>query len=100
MTSDKSDKYEGDSKEDIDSFIDRNTLRALGIEFFIDKVENYFGENEEKDEEETYQLTEKQALSIYTKMLHTRSKIINKIFLTSKLINYRFEKGYPKYLSH
>ncbi len=49
MTSDKSDKYKGDSKEDIDRLIERNTLKALGIESFndekdIDIAEDFFVE--------------------------------------------------------
>ena len=41
MSTDKSEKYKGESKKDINRFIAKNTSRALGIESFNEEKEEY-----------------------------------------------------------
>ena len=41
MSTEKSEKYKGDSKKDINRFIAKNTSRALGIESFNEEKEEY-----------------------------------------------------------
>ena len=64
MSTDKSEKYKGDSKKDINRFIARNTSRALGIESFNEEkdiVTNIeFSEEEEKEEKEEEEKEEKE----------------------------------------